>query len=78
MSITAMSPMSARDPAKNAVRSFRIGTAPGRELVFPRTQSSALRDCPWEDRMKPMKSWAELGSYGLVGLASIALITALI
>jgi len=51
------------------------------DFIFPRMQSRAMREIPWGDREKPMKTWSELAGIGLlVGLASCALVvsTALI
>jgi hypothetical protein len=48
------------------------------DFVFPRTQSAASRNAPWQDRIKPMRSWGEIGAYGVAALAATALVTALI
>jgi hypothetical protein len=48
------------------------------DFVFPRTQSLGLRDAPWECRLKPMRTWSEIGAYGGVALAATVLMTALI
>jgi hypothetical protein len=42
-------------------------------MVFARQQSCAMRAVPWENRVKPLKSWsALLGPWlGLIGLAAI-------
>jgi len=44
------------------------------DFIFPRMQSREMRDTPWADRSKPMKTWSEIAGMGLlVGLASCAL-----
>jgi hypothetical protein len=44
------------------------------DFIFPRMQSRAMRETPWGDRAKPMKTWSEIASIGLLfGLASCAL-----
>ncbi len=48
------------------------------DFVFPRTQSLALRDAPWEQRIKPLRSWSEIGAYGVTALAAMGLLTAFI
>jgi hypothetical protein len=48
------------------------------DFVFPRTQSLNLRAAPWESRIKPMRTWSELGAYGITALAATALLTAFI
>jgi hypothetical protein len=48
------------------------------DFIFPRTQSLAFRDAPWEERIKPLRSWSEISVYGAVALAATALVTALI
>jgi len=42
------------------------------DFVFPRTQSSVMRDMPWESRTQPLKSWDRLiySSIGLIALAA--------
>ena len=45
------------------------------DFVFARTQSSATRDAPWEHRLKPLKSWSEIGSYCGVALAAATVLT---
>lgn len=51
------------------------------DFIFPRMQSRTMRETPWGERAKPMKSWGEIAGIGLLfGLASCALVvsTALI
>ena len=48
------------------------------DFVFPRTQSLALRDAPWDRRLKPLRSWSEIGTYGAAALAASVLLTAFI
>lgn len=44
------------------------------DFIFPRMQSRAMRETPWGDRAKPMKTWSEIAGIGLLfGLASCAL-----
>ena len=45
------------------------------DFVFARTQSPTLRDAPWEHRLKPLKSWSEIGSYCGVALAAATVLT---
>jgi len=45
------------------------------DLVFARTQSPMLRDAPWAHRLKPLKSWSEIGSYCGVALAAATVLT---
>jgi hypothetical protein len=45
------------------------------DFIFPRMQSRAMRETPWGDRAKPMKTWSEIAGIGLLfGLASCALV----
>jgi hypothetical protein len=45
------------------------------DFIFPRMQSRAMRETPWGDRAKPMKTWSEIVGIGLLfGLASCALV----
>jgi hypothetical protein len=45
------------------------------DFIFPRMQSREMRDTPWGDRSKPMRSWGEIAGIGvLVGLASCVLV----
>ena len=78
MSIRAITVETRRAIQRDGSASVRIGAYPSRQLVFPRTQSPALRDCPWEERIKPMKSWSELAAYGFMALASVVLLTTFI
>ena len=59
-------------------KGFKISAYAGYDhdhLVFARQQSHATRQLPWEDRVKPLKSWSSLlGPWlGLAGLAAIIL-----
>ena len=47
-------------------------------FMFPRTQSSALRDRPWEHRAKPLQCWDRLFYNGLVVAALAALVLELL
>lgn len=42
------------------------------DFLFPRTQSRGMRDTPWGDRVRPMRSWSELTGIGLVFCAASA------
>jgi len=33
------------------------------DFVFARTQSDAMRDTPWDRRLKPMRPWWEITGY---------------
>ena len=45
------------------------------DFVFARTQSLMLREAPWAHRLKPLKSWSEIGSYCGVALAAATVLT---
>ena len=47
------------------------------DFLFLRTQSLTLRDLPWEDRLKPMKSWSEIAAYWSVALFGVLLLATL-
>jgi len=40
------------------------------DFVFNRTQSREMKNAQWEDRIKPLKSWSEIGTY--YGIAVVA------
>ncbi|MBV9541233.1 MAG: hypothetical protein JO167_08175, partial [Alphaproteobacteria bacterium] len=44
-------------------------------FVFNRTQSLNMRAMPWERRLKPLRSWSDIGAYA--GSSVIAAITLL-
>jgi len=44
------------------------------DFIFSRTQSLEMKSAQWERRIKPMKSWGEISSYG--GAAALATILA--
>ena len=47
------------------------------DFIFNRTQSLEMKSVPWKSRIKPMKTWSEIGSYG--GAALLAtMLTALL
>lgn len=48
------------------------------DFVFQRTQSPSLRDAPWDRRLKPLRTWGEIGAYGSGIVAAITLLTALL
>lgn len=44
------------------------------DFIFPRMQSREMRSMPWENRMRPLRSWCEIAATGLLfGLASVLL-----
>ncbi|MBV9044801.1 MAG: hypothetical protein JO348_01980 [Alphaproteobacteria bacterium] len=45
------------------------------DFVFNRTQSLNMRAMPWERRLKPLRSWSDIGAYA--GSSVIAAITLL-
>lgn len=47
------------------------------DFMFPRTQSSVMRDAPWEHRLKPLQSWDRL-VYSAAGMAVAVLGAALL
>ena len=48
------------------------------DFVFPRTQSNAMRDLPWDGRMKPMRCWCELTTYAAAGFVGAVVAMAMI
>ncbi|MEJ0042526.1 MAG: hypothetical protein WDM81_10050 [Rhizomicrobium sp.] len=48
------------------------------DFVFSRTQSREMRGTPWGRRIRPMRSWSEIGSYAGVALAATILATTFI
>jgi hypothetical protein len=48
------------------------------DFIFPRTQSLAFRDMPWEGRLRPRRSWGEIGTYAVIFCAGSVLMTTLI
>jgi len=48
------------------------------DFIFLRTQSPVLRDLPWEERIKPMKSWSEIAMYsGATAFGAVLLVSLL-
>lgn len=47
------------------------------DFVFNRTQSREMKSAQWESRIRPMRSWSEIGTYGGVAFLATA-ITALL
>ena len=45
------------------------------DFVFQRTQSAGFRDTPWDRRLKPLRTWSEIGSYCGVALAAATVLT---
>ncbi len=43
------------------------------DYYFPRTQSTAMRDLPWENRVKPIRSWNRVAAYTAVAVTIGAL-----
>jgi len=42
------------------------------DFIFNRTQSLEMKSAPWETRIRPMKTWSQIGSYGgAVALATM-------
>lgn len=58
-----------RSKAKNLISSH--ANYRREDFMFPRTQSCALRDRPWEHRSRPLKSWDRL-VYGGIAVAMFA------
>lgn len=48
------------------------------DFIFPRTQSQLLRDLPWQRRLKPMRSWSEIATYGAAFAAATVLLSAFV
>ena len=48
------------------------------DFVFQRTQSLNMRDAPWERRIKPLKTWAEIGAYWAMAVVATGLVVAMI
>ncbi len=34
------------------------------DFIFNRTQSLEMKSAPWESRIRPRRTWSEIGSYG--------------
>ncbi len=66
-----MSAIGIASPCISAHADFRHS-----DFHFPRTQSLTLRDAPWGRRLKPLRSWSEIGAYGAVALAATVLLSA--
>lgn len=63
-------------------RDFHISAAADwrhEQLVFARQQSLAMRQMPWESRIKPLRSWGSLAvawaAAAVLALAALALLT---
>ena len=49
------------------------------DFIFQRTQSLTMRAAPWENRIRPMRSWSEISVYGmLVFVAASTLLAAVV
>jgi len=48
------------------------------DFVFNRTQSLEMKSAPWESRIKPMRSWSQIGTYGGVVMLATMLTAFLI
>jgi len=48
------------------------------DFQFSRTQSHAMRDTPWERRLKPMRPWGEIYGYAAAICVGTILATAFI
>ncbi|MBS0470757.1 MAG: hypothetical protein JSR60_06775 [Proteobacteria bacterium] len=48
------------------------------DFIFPRTQSSVLRDAPWERRLRPAYTWSEIGVYGVSAVTTAALLASVL
>jgi hypothetical protein len=45
------------------------------DFIFPRMQSRSMRETPWGERSKPLKTWSGIAGIGLLfGVASCALV----
>ena len=40
------------------------------DFIFSRTQSREMKSAQWESRIRPMRTWGEISSYG--GIAVLA------
>jgi hypothetical protein len=68
--------MSAIGVASGATKSGVIGARAEfrrSDYYFPRTQSSAMRDLPWADRTKPIRSWDRMAAFAAVAVTIGAL-----
>ena len=36
------------------------------DFIFQRTQSLTMRAAPWETRIRPMRSWSQIATYGAI------------
>jgi len=43
------------------------------DFFFPRTQSLELREMPWERRIKPMRSYAQIATYAAVSVVALSM-----
>lgn len=49
------------------------------DFIFPRTQSLTMRAAPWDNRIRPMRSWSQIATYGaILTLAALTVLVALI
>lgn len=49
------------------------------DFIFPRTQSLTMRAAPWENRIRPMRSWGQIATYSaILFLTAITLVVAVI
>jgi hypothetical protein len=59
-------------------QSFAIGAHADycrEDFIFPRMQSRTMRETPWGERAKPLRTWSEIAGIGLLfGLASCAFV----
>ena len=47
------------------------------DFIFQRTQSLTMRAAPWENRIRPLRSWSEISVYAfLLFLAATTLLAA--
>jgi hypothetical protein len=47
------------------------------DFIFNRTQSLEMKSARWESRIKPMRTWGEIGTYGGVAFLATILATTL-
>ena len=47
------------------------------DFVFPRTQSRTLRGTPGGHRLRPMRSWSEIGAYGAAAVVAATALMAM-
>jgi hypothetical protein len=40
------------------------------DFMFPRSQSIAFRETPWESRLRPLRPWSDLAAIGILAVTA--------